>query len=177
MCRKKEYLKLMWFKEVTYTFRIKTFSSWVRRFANVPQCWWRSSCALCIRLMRFTLTWSQQSICRERSELLILRRFAHAKMCSELRRGRIEQQIQCRRTCCVLLAESFCAIKQRLVKCTTNHQLTPTWLEHATFWSAVRRATIAPRSRCTEVSFGYVFEQNNCKIIEKDDKVQKERIS
>ena len=25
--------------------------------------------------------------------------------------------------------------------------LTPTWFEHATFWSGVRRATVAPRSR------------------------------
>ena len=26
--------------------------------------------------------------------------------------------------------------------------MTPTWFEHATFWSGVRRATVAPRSRC-----------------------------
>ena len=28
----------------------------------------------------------------------------------------------------------------------TKYELTPTWLEHAAFWSGVRRATIAPRS-------------------------------
>ena len=28
-----------------------------------------------------------------------------------------------------------------------NKRLTPTWLEHAAFWSGVRRATIAPRSQ------------------------------
>ena len=27
-----------------------------------------------------------------------------------------------------------------------KNQLTPTWFEHATFWSGVRRATVAPRS-------------------------------
>ena len=27
--------------------------------------------------------------------------------------------------------------------------MTPKWFEHATFWSGVRRATVAPRSRCT----------------------------
>ena len=27
--------------------------------------------------------------------------------------------------------------------------MTPTWLEHAAFWSGVRRATIAPRSQLT----------------------------
>ena len=30
--------------------------------------------------------------------------------------------------------------------------LTPTWLEHATFWSGVRRATVAPRSPRIESS-------------------------
>jgi len=58
-----------------------------------------------------------------------LRRFAHAKMCSELRRDSIKQQIQCRSTCCDLYTETFCAIWQRQVKYTKNHQLTPTWLE------------------------------------------------
>ena len=29
---------------------------------------------------------------------------------------------------------------------TVNKNLTPTWFEHATFWSGVRRATVAPRS-------------------------------
>ena len=28
----------------------------------------------------------------------------------------------------------------------TQNVLTPTWFEHATFWSGVRRATVAPRS-------------------------------
>ena len=29
----------------------------------------------------------------------------------------------------------------------TKYKLTPTWFEHAAFWSGVRRATIAPRSQ------------------------------
>jgi len=36
--RKIEYLKLTWFWEVTSIFRVTSFSSWVSRFANVPQC-------------------------------------------------------------------------------------------------------------------------------------------
>ena len=31
--------------------------------------------------------------------------------------------------------------------------VTPTWFEHATFWSGVRRATIAPRSHPVNVRF------------------------
>ena len=35
--------------------------------------------------------------------------------------------------------------------------MTPTWLEHATFWSGVRRATIAPQGLMgKEISFGVV---------------------
>ena len=34
--------------------------------------------------------------------------------------------------------------KQSLKK---KSYLTPTWFEHVTFWSGVRRATIAPRSQ------------------------------
>ena len=54
-----------------------------------------------------------------------------------------------------------------------SEQLTPTWLQHATFWSGVRRATIAPRSRCTVFFLGYVSEQNNFEIIEKTIKCRK----
>ena len=33
------------------------------------------------------------------------------------------------------------------MKKIVHFMLTPTWFEHATFWSGVRRATVAPRSR------------------------------
>jgi len=55
-------LKLTWLYQVSSVFRITTFSSWVRRFANVPQSWWGNGWALCIRLMRFTLKRRKQSI-------------------------------------------------------------------------------------------------------------------
>ena len=35
---------------------------------------------------------------------------------------------------------------------TKKFLLTPTWFEHATFWSGVRRATVAPRSHSWEKS-------------------------
>ena len=38
--------------------------------------------------------------------------------------------------------------------------MTPTWLEHAAFWSGVRRATIAPRSRLRKEAKIYVNKQN-----------------
>ena len=41
--------------------------------------------------------------------------------------------------------------KEKETLCWRNEiskcELTPTWFEHATFWSGVRRATVAPRSR------------------------------
>lgn len=37
----------------------------------------------------------------------------------------------------------------------------PTWLEHATSWSGVRRATIAPRNRSRLTYISYVFK---CKL-------------
>jgi len=45
------------------------------------------------------------------SEFLILRRFGHAKMCSGLRRGSINKQIQCRKTCCFLSAKKYYPMK------------------------------------------------------------------
>ena len=39
----------------------------------------------------------------------------------------------------------------------TSKQLTPTWFEHAAFWSGVRRATVAPRSHLEIAG-----EKNNC---------------
>ena len=43
--------------------------------------------------------------------------------------------------------------------------MTPTWLEHAAFWSGVRRATIAPRSRLRKEAEIYVNKQNSKVII------------
>ena len=39
-------------------------------------------------------------------------------------------------------------------------RMTPTWFEHATFWSGVRRATVAPRSPCEIVKiFMWLFAE------------------
>ena len=35
--------------------------------------------------------------------------------------------------------------------------VTPTWLEHAAFWSGVRRATIAPRSPTRQVRVKFIY--------------------
>ena len=90
--------------------------------------------------MRFTLTWSKQSIRWERSELLILRRFAPAKMCSRLRRGSIKQQIQCRKTCCFLSAKKYYPMKPRQVKCRKKRTTDPdvTWTRNFLIWSQTR---------------------------------------
>ena len=90
--------------------------------------------------MRFTLTWSKQSIRLERSELLILRRFAHAIMCSGLRRGSIKQQIQCRKTCCFLSAKKYYPMKPRPVKCRKKQTTDPdvTWTRNLLIWSQTR---------------------------------------
>ena len=40
--------------------------------------------------------------------------------------------------------------------------MTPTWFEHATFWSGVRRATVAPRSRMYSEIYTQVIE---CKLV------------
>ena len=42
-----------------------------------------------------------------------------------------------------LEANCFCSARPKLRK----KYLTPTWFEHAAFWSGVRRATVAPRSQ------------------------------
>ena len=52
--------------------------------------------------------------------------------------------------------------------------MTPTWFEHATFWSGVRRATVAPRSPClccgdnTGIHMEYRFQAVilNCFILQ-----------
>jgi len=59
------------------------------------------------------------------SELLILRRFGHAKMCSGLRRGSIKQQIQCHKTCCFVSAKNYYPMKPRPVKCRKKRTTDP----------------------------------------------------
>ena len=48
-------------------------------------------------------------------------------------------------------------------KLTAKKNMTPTWFEHATFWSGVRRATVAPRSHvsfCWHVLFLFLLFSN-----------------
>ena len=40
--------------------------------------------------------------------------------------------------------------------------LNPTWIEHATFWSGVRRATIGPRIQLVTTCRNYLFHRLNC---------------
>ena len=35
--------------------------------------------------------------------------------------------------------------------------MTPTWFEHATFWSGVRRATVAPQGQLNMYAIKYVY--------------------
>ena len=52
----------------------------------------------------------------------------------------------CPRWTSVLIMHVVLTRVVRLHPETTKSYLTPTWFEHATFWSGVRRATVAPRS-------------------------------
>ena len=42
-----------------------------------------------------------------------------------------------------LEADCFCSVRRKV----RQKDVTPTWFEHAAFWSGVRRATVAPRSQ------------------------------
>ena len=44
--------------------------------------------------------------------------------------------------------------------CYLTKDMTPTWFEHATFWSGVRRATVAPRSRCMNPKLSVFYFDN-----------------
>jgi len=59
------------------------------------------------------------------SELLMLRRFGHAKMCSGLRQGSIKKQIQCSKTCCFLSAMKYYPMKPRPVECRKKRTTDP----------------------------------------------------
>ena len=74
------------------------------------------------------------------SELLILRRFGHAKMCSGLRRGSIKQQIQCHKTCCFASANNYYPMKARPVKCRKKWTTDPdvTWTRSLLTWGQTR---------------------------------------
>ena len=43
--------------------------------------------------------------------------------------------------------------------------MTPTWFEHATFWSGVRRATIAPRSHMWYLFVKFVVWTLTCSYL------------
>lgn len=40
---------------------------------------------------------------------------------------------------------------------TAKNILIPTWFEHATFWSGVRRATVAPRDRWNTLMYNWIL--------------------
>ena len=44
-------------------------------------------------------------------------------------------------------------------------KMTPTWFEHATFWSGVRRATVAPQGQMNVVVAKKIYKVNSLWII------------
>ena len=125
-------------------------SSWVRRFANVPKV--EEEIVVCIRVVRFTHKWRKWWNRWEKADYWYWEDLHTQKCVPNWDETALSNRFNAvKRAAFFLQRITAIHCNQDQLSVGKSEQLTQTWLECTTFWSGVRRATIAPRSRCTDL--------------------------